>query len=567
MKLNYYYPFLFLLLSAFLLVTPQAISQPVLSSDHHITAVYESFEMDHQGGVVMDLTIEAVTGRDIGVPGFDALTPVSQEDLIAEATGFLDDYPNTTDFFEIVNRGLNAHLRATFPELEQIAANFRIEPRPGVAFTVLSGTRFEDGALREFYGFELPGISTDHQDAGEIDLTVYFEYDQDLEASDIPNVLFVRLNVVSFINNYPNTTDYFEIYAKNMASSVLSGFNTINNVTITFEVPERDDVPFVTFAETSYDRENFTETYGFRATAEDGDYRVALHYINGIEDEAYPNILDVEASFNTFLGELPDEGNFVTELHWFSSELSASLSDVLRGSEFSFRPAGEQEDEPQITYRSVSDGLNLQTGFTVDLAASQNISEAETITMQTGFTLTNPDIDDPLALASSILSDALQLSYEADISLFNYELKAALFNRLTTEVNGTLNAESGTLSTSARWEDTGPLVYSGSSEGELQTGTSVTDPHEHPETITLHQNYPNPFNPATSISFSIENTGHVTLGVYDVLGRRIALLLNEPTQSGKHQISFDARNFSSGVYFYRLETGGQSLTRSMMLVK
>ncbi len=550
-----------------LLLSPQLlVSQTAVTSEHRINAALENFEMDHQGGVEMLLEIGGVTGTEIGVPGSGELTLISQQELMDEATDFLENYPNTSDFFEIVNRNLNEHLRSEFPELEKLSVSFTIDPRPGVAFTVLSSTIFEDGALREFYGFDLPGTSTDHQDAGEIDLTVFFEYDQDLEPSDIPNVLFVRLNVINFINNYPNTTDYFEIYAKAMASSVLNGFDTINNVTISFEVPVRNDVPFVTFANTHYDRDDFTETYGFRAENDLGAYSASLDYVIGIEDEEYPNILDVEASFADFLESLDDEANHLQEFHSFNQELSASLSAVLRSSEISVGAPGQQDDEPEFTWISSSDGTSTQTGFQVDITVFPE-GEGESLSMQPGFMLNQPEIDNPEGFASTVVSEALAIPYEGDITLFNYELKASLYSLLTVSPSGLSDMSAGSLFSSASWSGGGSFSKTASSDGELLTGTSVQEPGHHPETITLHQNYPNPFNPSTSISFSLENSGHVSLGVYDVLGRRVALLLNESLQSGEHQISFNARSLSSGVYFYRLESGGKALTRSMMLVK
>ncbi|MCR4416347.1 MAG: T9SS type A sorting domain-containing protein [Ignavibacteria bacterium] len=67
----------------------------------------------------------------------------------------------------------------------------------------------------------------------------------------------------------------------------------------------------------------------------------------------------------------------------------------------------------------------------------------------------------------------------------------------------------------------------------------------------LHQNYPNPFNPSTKIKYSIKYKGLVTLKVFDLLGRELATLVNEPKQPGVYEIEFDASKYglSSGVYF------------------
>ncbi|MCC5933812.1 MAG: T9SS type A sorting domain-containing protein [Candidatus Cyclonatronum sp.] len=88
-----------------------------------------------------------------------------------------------------------------------------------------------------------------------------------------------------------------------------------------------------------------------------------------------------------------------------------------------------------------------------------------------------------------------------------------------------------------------------------------------PVRIALEQNYPNPFNPTTNIRFALEEAGHASLTVYDMLGRQVAVLVNERLSAGTHTFGFDAANLSSGVYLYRLQAGGQTMTRSMTLMK
>ncbi|MEN8193484.1 MAG: T9SS type A sorting domain-containing protein, partial [Bacteroidota bacterium] len=104
-----------------------------------------------------------------------------------------------------------------------------------------------------------------------------------------------------------------------------------------------------------------------------------------------------------------------------------------------------------------------------------------------------------------------------------------------------------------------------------------------PESIVLNQNYPNPFNPSTKIKYSIPNVErdlsrsnrselksalqNVTLKVYDILGRKVATLVNEVQEPGNYEVRFDASDLSSGMYFYKLTTSGYSKTMKMMLVR
>lgn len=88
-----------------------------------------------------------------------------------------------------------------------------------------------------------------------------------------------------------------------------------------------------------------------------------------------------------------------------------------------------------------------------------------------------------------------------------------------------------------------------------------------PNKYALGQNYPNPFNPATRISFSLPQIGNIRLSVYDILGNEIAVLINEVKPAGNYSVSFEGTGLSSGIYFYKLESGDFSQTKKMLLVK
>lgn len=83
----------------------------------------------------------------------------------------------------------------------------------------------------------------------------------------------------------------------------------------------------------------------------------------------------------------------------------------------------------------------------------------------------------------------------------------------------------------------------------------------------LSQNYPNPFNPSTKISFELPASGFVSLKVYDMLGREVAELVSSEMTSGSHSVSFNAADFASGTYIYRLTANGNVLTNKMLLLK
>jgi len=88
-----------------------------------------------------------------------------------------------------------------------------------------------------------------------------------------------------------------------------------------------------------------------------------------------------------------------------------------------------------------------------------------------------------------------------------------------------------------------------------------------PSKFTLSQNYPNPFNPTTTISFSILRDANVTLTVYNLLGQKVATLVDESLTPGSYLIDFDARGLATGTYFYAIEAGSFKSVKKMTLLK
>ena len=103
---------------------------------------------------------------------------------------------------------------------------------------------------------------------------------------------------------------------------------------------------------------------------------------------------------------------------------------------------------------------------------------------------------------------------------------------------------------------------------DLNAGsTDVDGGIDLPETIVLDQNYPNPFNPSTTIQFELPNSSDVELEVFDLLGRKVATLIQGVLQAGSHEAMFDATVLGSGLYVYTLRAGDHRMTRTMTLIK
>ncbi len=113
-------------------------------------------------------------------------------------------------------------------------------------------------------------------------------------------------------------------------------------------------------------------------------------------------------------------------------------------------------------------------------------------------------------------------------------------------------------------------VYAGTAGGLFESAGFTTEVYGDigiPGSFSLFQNYPNPFNPTTMIRYQLSAVGHVTLNVYDVLGRRVATLVNEVKTPGTYEVEFSGAGLASGVYFYRLIADGRVVTKRMVLIK
>ena len=119
------------------------------------------------------------------------------------------------------------------------------------------------------------------------------------------------------------------------------------------------------------------------------------------------------------------------------------------------------------------------------------------------------------------------------------------------------------------------IVRPGSTIALTGTATSVKK-KELPDEFTLNQNFPNPFNPYTIIGWQIKFNGHVTLKVYDILGRELTTLVDEYSYAGMHHTPFSIMNLpegrrgsqaASGIYYYTLATKQGSISRKMMILK
>jgi Secretion system C-terminal sorting domain len=137
----------------------------------------------------------------------------------------------------------------------------------------------------------------------------------------------------------------------------------------------------------------------------------------------------------------------------------------------------------------------------------------------------------------------------------------------TPEVDPQPTTFDGEITKFKNWISTRLTWLDANMPGKASQGTGVQGRVETPNYFVLSQNYPNPFNPTTVINYQVPVAGHVSVKVYDLLGREVMTLVNERKSAGSYQVLFDAHLLPSGVYFYSLESGSFKETKRMELLK
>lgn len=177
------------------------------------------------------------------------------------------------------------------------------------------------------------------------------------------------------------------------------------------------------------------------------------------------------------------------------------------------------------------------------------------------------------------------MSYQARV--FTVILSAALglwqLGLAQEQLSGSVFGNGGGVSSNGSFRISGtlgqPIIGTASNNDNIQQAgfwyttfdiiTSVEQIEDDllPTEFRLEQNYPNPFNPSTTIQFAVPKASQVTITIYDVLGRRVATLVDEKYQPGTYKVTFEADELASGVYIYRIQTEGFVQSRKLMLLK
>ncbi|MCC6397902.1 MAG: T9SS type A sorting domain-containing protein [Bacteroidetes bacterium] len=216
----------------------------------------------------------------------------------------------------------------------------------------------------------------------------------------------------------------------------------------------------------------------------------------------------------------------------------------------------------RASYFTSSDVDSLANGTPLPLVffeASQRFENPDTLPMSAAL-LRRPDRGGVCVIAPS----GLMYSYPG------IQFTTSVVGHLSTQPLAPIGMawhsalQSSPSSISARWTLLGDPALVIKSRGPA---SNDDPPAEMPLGYALDQNFPNPFNPSTTIQYAIPRATFVRLSVFNILGQQVAMLQEGVQAAGYHQVEFDGAHVSSGVYYYRIETGSFIAMKKMMLVK
>ncbi|MGQ9642780.1 MAG: T9SS type A sorting domain-containing protein, partial [Ignavibacterium sp.] len=223
---------------------------------------------------------------------------------------------------------------------------------------------------------------------------------------------------------------------------------------------------------------------------------------------------------------------------------------------------GVGSDPANIGAVAIRQGTNTPTGFVDGIRIGTNWDQIVPVELTSFIASVNGN---NVSLKWNTATEVNNSGFYVERKILNGEWKSIGFvpGAGTTTENRTYNFSDKNLTKGKYLYRLKQVDFNGTFEYSKIIEVDVVSPAK----FELAQNYPNPFNPNTSISFTIPQSGNVKLSVYNLLGQEITTLVNEYKEAGTHNIEFNATNLNSGVYLYKLESNGLTLTKKMTLLK
>ncbi|HSF75052.1 MAG TPA: NHL repeat-containing protein [Microcoleus sp.] len=157
----------------------------------------------------------------------------------------LVNYPNETDFWEIVNKNLTEKVLADNPALSSVTVNLDVLPTNRLPYERSSTvTRTQDGKLGEAWDFKIPNYSIDHQGLNNLNIDIKYQYKPGITQDEYPDFVPIYKSIDSFLTNYPNETDFWEILNKSLTQKLLAENPALDSLQINLEVLPTNRLPY-----------------------------------------------------------------------------------------------------------------------------------------------------------------------------------------------------------------------------------------------------------------------------------------------------------------------------------
>ncbi|WP_445247136.1 hypothetical protein [Microcoleus sp. OTE_8_concoct_300] len=215
-------------------------TQPAAQLTEKWNFTLADYPIQHQGLNSLNIDVNYKYKDGIQNNQYPDFVPIAQS-----INNFLVNYPNETDYWEIVNKNLTQKIIADNPVLSSVTVNLDVLPTNREPYENGSTvTRTQDGKLGEGWEFKLPNYSINHQGLNNLNIDVKYQYKPGIRQDEYPNFVPIAESIDSFLTNYPNETDFFEIVNKGLTQKLLAENPALDSLQINLEVLPTNKEPY-----------------------------------------------------------------------------------------------------------------------------------------------------------------------------------------------------------------------------------------------------------------------------------------------------------------------------------
>ncbi|MBE9092581.1 NHL repeat-containing protein [Tychonema sp. LEGE 07203] len=199
-----------------------------------------NYPIDHQGLNNLNLDVNYQYKKGIQNYQYPDFVPIYKS-----IDNFLVNYPNETDFWEIVNKNLTEKVLADNPGIASVTVDLDVLPTEKLPYDRSSTvTRTADGKLGEAWDFQIPGYAIEHQGLNNLNIDVKYQYKPGITQDEYPDFVPIYKSIDSFLTNYPNETDFWEILNKSLTQKVRAENPALDSLQINLEVLPSSQLPY-----------------------------------------------------------------------------------------------------------------------------------------------------------------------------------------------------------------------------------------------------------------------------------------------------------------------------------